>query len=274
VIAIAAGAGNLPVEACKKLLFEGRSFFIISFFPKNNLVQLKKIVQEKIPIIMSSYYKAGEVLELVKNRGAKQVLLIGKFDKKELLKKVKFDWFGVKILGSLLCKGDAHIMEEIVRLLEKHGLKVLNQDDVLGPLKVPPEILIGKISPSLESNIRLGIKTALDLSKNDIGQTVVVKDQMILAVEAIEGTDRCVRRGIELGGGDVVICKAAHLAQNKKFDLPTLGPLSLENLKKGNVKAIAWLSTHTLIAQRKLFIERAGELGIVLISVGEGDFFG
>jgi DUF1009 family protein len=112
----------------------------------------------------------------------------------------------------------------------------------------------------------MGINTAIQLSRLDIGQTVVVKDQMIIAIEAIEGTDQCIKRGIELGKSGVVICKAAHQNQNHKYDLPTLGPGSLENISKGDVAVIAWLHDKTLIAQQQEFIQKAQALGITLVS--------
>ena len=113
----------------------------------------------------------------------------------------------------------------------------------------------------------MGIATAQSISRIDVGQTVVVKNGMVLAVEAIEGTDRCIKRGIDLGKKNIVVCKATHAHQNKKFDLPTLGPTSLQNIKKGDIKVIAWQASKTLIAHKETFIKRAQELGITLVSV-------
>ena len=96
---------------------------------------------------------------------------------------------------------------------------------------------------------------------------ILVKDKMIIAVEAIEGTDECIKRGIELGKKDIVICKTAHNNQNKKYDLPTLGPSSLEQIKKGQVKAIAWHSNKTFIANKEEFIQKANELNITLVAI-------
>ena len=111
------------------------------------------------------------------------------------------------------------------------------------------------------------MKAAENISHYDIGQTVVVKDKMILAVEAIEGTDNCIKRGIEIGKEDVVICKGATHTQSKKYDLPTLGPQSLENLRQGQVKAIAWQSSQTFVIQKEEFVARAKKLKITLVSM-------
>ncbi len=279
MIAIIAGTGTLPAQACKSLLNRQEQtraskpsdlfpepFFVIVLFPENNLAELQQIVGDKAEIISQECYKAGQVLNLLKQKATTHLLFIGKVDKSHLLKTFKFDWLAVKLLGSLLYKSDAAVMERLVKELESNGISVLRQDQVLNSLMVKPGILTGKLTDSLATDVKMGIETAIKLSHFDIGQTVVVKNQMIVAVEAIEGTDQCISRGISLGNGGVVVCKAAHQNQNHKFDLPTLGPGSLSGISKGDVAVIAWLHDKTFIAQQEEFIKKANALGIALVS--------
>jgi DUF1009 family protein len=266
MIAIIAGTGTLPIEACKSLLDRGSQFFVLCLFPEDNLNDLQQITQGKAEVVFHDFFKVGQALKLLKTRNVKQVLLIGKVDKNHLLKNLKLDWLAIKMLTSLLYKSDAAIMERVVKELEGNGIEVLHQNAVLDSLFVPPGVLTGKLTDDLQKDIQLGINTAIKMSESDIGQTVVVKDQMILAIEAIEGTDKCIQRGVELGHGSVVVCKAAWHNQNKKFDLPTLGPNSLKDLCPGQVKVLAWLCDKTMIAQKEAFIKRAQELGITLVS--------
>lgn len=202
----------------------------------------------------------------MKEQKTKNVLFIGKVEKSSLLKHIKLDWLAVKLLASTACKSDKSIMEALVNKLEKENIQVIRQDEVLSPLFIKPGILCGKVTKEIEEDINFGLKMANDISCCNIGQTVVVKDKMILAVEAIEGTDECIKRGVELGKQNVIICKTAHENQNKKYDLPTLGPNSIKNLKPGDVKAIAWQSDKTFIANKDEFIKIANELGITLVS--------
>ncbi len=272
MIAIIAGTGTLPVEACKKLLNRpaeiqaSEPFFVVALFAEDNLKELQQVVQDKAEVISQDCYKAGQVLDLLKSKHTTQLLFIGKVDKSHLLKKFKLDWLAIKLLSSLIYKSDAAIMERIVKELESHGISILRQDQVLDSLMVKPGILAGKLTENLATDVKMGIETAIKLSQLDIGQTVVVKDQMIMAIEAIEGTDQCIRRGIDLGKNGVVVCKAAHQNQNHKYDLPTLGPGSLNNISKGEVAVIAWLHDKTLIVQQEEFIKKATELGITLVS--------
>lgn len=267
MLAVIAGTGSLPLEASKQLIALGRPFFIIALFPENNRDDLTQITTGYAQVITPKFYKVGQVLNELKQRQTTHVLFIGKVDKRTLLSKVSFDWLGIKLLASLATKSDTTVMEKALELLENNGIKVIRQDEILQSLLVPPGLITGTLTPSLQENIAYGMEIAQKLSAIDIGQTIVVKDHMILAVEAIEGTDECIRRGIELGKTDIVICKAAHPQQNKKMDLPTLGPDTLKNLQPGSVKALAWQSHHTFIAHKELFIEQANKLGITLVSM-------
>jgi UDP-2,3-diacylglucosamine hydrolase len=266
MIALIAGTGTLPLEACKKFLHDHKDFFVIVLFPEDNADALRECVGNQAELIVQEFYKPNGILSLLTERTTTQVLFIGKVDKQHLLKHLKFDMFALKMLGKLINKNDTNIMEAIGAELKQRGIEIMHQDAVLGGLLVPPGILTGTLTKELTDDIHIGLATAQALAQAHIGQTVVVKNGMVLAVEAIEGTNACIRRGIELGDGGVVICKSARHDQNKGFDLPTLGPASLDGIRPGDVAAFAWLSSRTLIAQKKEFIARAQELNITLVS--------
>lgn len=267
MIAIIAGTGNLPIEACKNFINKKQNFFVISLFPQDNKKKIQDLIKDNNLIVAQKFYKAAQILKILQDRKTKKVLFIGKVDKRNLLKNFKLDWMSIKFLASLVSKSDTTIMEKLVKIFNDHGMEIISQKDVLQSLIIPPGILTGKIDKNLQENIDFGLQIAQKISENDIGQTVIIKDMMILAVEAIEGTDNCIKRGIELGKENIIICKAAKKNQNKKFDLPTLGPNSLEDIKKGQVQVIAWQSSQTFISQKDEFIKRAKELGITLLSV-------
>ncbi len=265
--AIIAGTGILPVEACKSLKTKNIPFFVISLFPEDNFDALEQLVETKNDIIKKDVYKAAEILALLKNKNTKQVLLIGKVEKNHLLKKIKLDWLTIKLLARMLYHGDKAIMEKILETFQKNGIEVLHQNKVLASLIVSPGVLYGTLTKELENNINFGIKIAMSISQHDIGQTVVIKDKMVIAIEAIEGTDACIKRGIQLGEKNVIVCKGASLDQNKKYDLPTLGPATLHNIQPGEIAAIAWQASQTLIADKDNFIKLAQTLNITLVAI-------
>ena len=266
MIALIAGTGNLPAHACRSLLANKKDFFILSLFPEDNLVELRGIAPS-LKIIQRPFFKAKIILEELNKEKTDQVLFIGKVDKRVLLKKFKLDWYAIKMLASLATKSDFSIMNKIEKILEENGITIISQDTVLQNLFIPPGIVTGQITSEIKASIKMGIELAKQLSLVDIGQTVVVKDKMILAVEAIEGTDECIRRAINLGKKNVVVCKAAQPQHNKKFDIPTIGSHTIKDVKKGEISVIAWLSDKTFIADKERFIQRAQELEIALISI-------
>lgn len=267
MIAIIAGTGNLPIESAKYFLRQNKIFIVICLFPEDNEQKLKEIVSGKAEVISQTFYKTKKILNLLKEKNVNEILLIGKVDKKNLLKNLKLDWLAIKTLAKAVTKSDSTLMEAIINEIEAQGIKVLKQDVILKSLLVPAGVLTGKLTKELQENIDFGLDTANKLSTIDIGQTVIVKNKMIIAVEAIEGTNKCIKRGIELGQKNLVICKTAQNNQNKKFDIPTLGPKSLEQIKKGQVKLIAWHSNKTFIADQDEFIQKAKELNITLVSI-------
>lgn len=267
MIAIIAGTGILPLHACKAFLNDKKKFFVISLFPEKNGHAIKQIIPPSIDIIQKPFYKARAILNLLKERNTKQVLFIGKVDKQNLLKKFKLDWFAIKILATLATKSDFSIMNKIEEELKKHNIEIILQNKILKNLFIAPGILAGSITPELNACINFGIETACTMSTHDIGQTVIVKNKMVLAVEAIEGTDACIQRGIELGSGGIVVCKAVNSNHNTKFDLPTIGTQTLKNVQKGDIAAIAWKSENTFIVDYDAFIQKAQKLEITLVSV-------
>ncbi|MBM3886380.1 LpxI family protein [Candidatus Dependentiae bacterium] len=266
MIGIIAGAGSLPIAACHTLKKQQQTFCVISLASHDNGIALQQIAGSK-EVIPLAFYKISTILDQLKKLKVTHVLMIGKFDKKQLLQQVKFDWLAVKLLASVMYKTDQDLLQRIVDELSSHGINVLKQHEVLVGLLTKPGILTGHIDNELQQNINFGMQVANDISKLDIGQTVAIKDRMILAVEAIEGTDACIKRSIELGGGKVIICKSAQAAHNPQFDLPTLGSTTLQSLKPGQVQAIAWLASHTLIADRDAFIKAAQDRDITLVAI-------
>jgi len=267
MIAIVAGTGSLPIIACKSLLQEQKPFFVISLFPEQNYQALRATIGEQVEIVSQKFYKLGSILELLKTKKSTDLLMIGKVDKRNLLKKIRFDWLTVKLLASLSTKSDSSIMESLVSYAENEGMRVLAQDDVLKTLLAKPGVLCGTVTDYIKTNIDLGLQMAEKMSQCDVGQTVIMKEKMVIAVEAIEGTDACIKRAIDLGSLDLVICKAARKNQSKKYDLPTLGPDTLNQLQKGQIAALAWQASQTFILDKKAFVARAQELGITLVSV-------
>ncbi len=267
MVAIIAGTGFLPIEACTSMLIAQKQFFVVSLFPEDNGTLLHDTVKDRAKLISINVYKVSAILDLLKKHHTTELLFIGKVDKQLLLKNAALDWLGIKLLASLIRRSDREIMERLLEFLAEHNIRVLSQAEVLKPLFIPAGVVTGRLTADIKKNIEVGLSYAQAIAQCDIGQTIIMKQEMIIAVEAIEGTDRCIARGIELCRDKIIVCKRARVDQNERFDLPTLGLNSLENIQRGQIEAIAWQSDQTFIVDKDSFIRRAQELNITLVAV-------
>ena len=164
---------------------------------------------------------------------------------------------------------DDEVMLLIVKEFEKSGIAVLDQTIFIKNLMVPSGVL-GKHKPTEEQmeDVNYGFWLAKEMGKVDVGQSVVIKDKMVMAVEAIEGTDKCIERGCKLGGKkDVVIVKVSKPTQDKRFDIPAVGVNTLKVMKKYGAKIIAVEANETILVNQKELIDYANKHNIIVMAV-------
>ena len=116
-------------------------------------------------------------------------------------------------------------------------------------------------------DIEFGFTLAKQMGALDIGQTVVVKEQAAMAIEAIEGTDECIKRGGALGREGAVVVKTAKPNQDVRFDVPAVGMKTLESMIAGNCKVLAMEAKRTIFVEQEAVLQKANELGIVICAV-------
>jgi DUF1009 family protein len=212
----------------------------------------------------------GRNLHLLKEAGATEVVFIGKVPKLSLLRNIyKLDWVAIKELSKLPNFNDDTIQLSVGRFMETHGLRVLTQSEFLHHL-FPDVGIIGSRQPSAAeyADIDFGLTVAKEVARLDIGQTVVVKDRMILAIEAIEGTDQAIRRGVSLASGPVVVVKVSKQGQDQRFDIPTAGMSTLQSMRAtqpGGVLAVE--ARATMLVDKEEMITYANANGMSLVAV-------
>jgi hypothetical protein len=116
-----------------------------------------------------------------------------------------------------------------------------------------------------EEDVRYGFEIAKESSRLDIGQTVVVKNGTVLAVEAFEGTNAAIKRGGELGRKNAIVVKVSKPGQDFRFDVPVIGPLTLETAKEANIRVIAVESGRTLFLEKEKVMTMAAEFRISIV---------
>jgi len=213
----------------------------------------------------------GRNIGLLKKEGCEGLVFIGKVPKLNLLRQIhKLDWMAVRELSKLPNFNDDTIQFGVGDIMEANGLKVLTQSEFLRHLF--PEIgVLTKLQPTAGdyADIEFGMRTAREIARLDIGQTVIVKDRMILALEAIEGTDEAIRRAVKLARGPVVVCKVSKPNQDQRFDIPTVGMNTLQSMigsseDRGGVLVVE--ARETLVVEQEEMIKFAEAHGIAIVA--------
>ena len=259
-----AGDGLLPVELAKNAKENGFEVICIAL-SSDNRSELKKYCSKVYDFAPGELLKIKDAL--LKNE-IKQLTFIGKVSKSLVVKRPRFDSLAVEFLKQAKRLNDDAIMLFLVDELAKIGITVLDQTIFIKHLMASRGVL-GKVQPTeaMLADVEYGYKIAKEMGQLDIGQSVVIKDRMIMAIEAIEGTDRCIKRGCKLGKKDAVIVKVAKPNQDKRFDIPAFGLRTLRTMRKYKAKLIAVEANETILVDQKKTIEYADKHNIIVMAV-------
>jgi DUF1009 family protein len=210
----------------------------------------------------------GRVVEVLRAAGCTQVVMLGSITKARFFRDAWLDALGVQIIARLAVKTDDSVLRAIARALEERGLPVTDPTDYLQD-RLAPEGVLGRYEPTEDewTDARYGLELARAVGRLDLGQTVVVKDRMAIAVEALEGTDACIRRGGELARGGAVVVKAVKPQQDRRFDLPAVGPDTIDSMKEAGCQVLAVEAGATLVMDLDEMIRRADRAKISIVGI-------
>ena len=259
-----AGDGLLPVKMAQHAKENGFEVVAISL-SNDNYNQLKKYCSKVYSFCPGEVEKIEATL---KEENIKQITFLGKVSKTVLLKRPKFDARAIEFIKKAIRLNDDKVMLMIIEEMEKIGITILDQTLFIKNLMIPSGVL-GKKQPSAEQieDVNYGYWLAKESGKLDIGQSVVIKDKMIMAVEAIEGTDKCIKRGCKIAKKNGRVIKVAKPAQDKRFDIPAIGLKTLKTMKKYKADLIAVEAGETIIVDQEEVVKFANKNNIVIMAV-------
>ncbi|MEK7742027.1 MAG: UDP-2,3-diacylglucosamine diphosphatase LpxI [Nitrospirota bacterium] len=266
-LGLIAGMGELPKLVAEEAREKGYRVFAIGLEPLAD----KDLSDHVDSVKRISVGKLGEIIDALKKNHIKEAVMAGKVPKSLIFKsKIIPDLRTVKLLFSLKDKSDDSILLAIAKELEKDGIKLLNTTDFSSSFMTPEGILTEeRLSENEWKDIAFGWKMAKEMGRLDIGQTVVVKDQAVMAVEAIEGTDEAILRGGKLAGEGAVVVKVAKPKQDMRFDVPVVGMNTLKSMIEVNARVLAIEAGKSILLQRKKIIKEADEAGISVVGYKE-----
>ena len=265
-IGIIAGGGQLPILIGEKLIQSGNSvvFFCIDLYAKKK--DYKKFINTFIKLELIS-----EIIKILKYYKIEKIVMAG-YVKRPSLKDIKFDFKAVKLIKeyALQPKGDDKLLLTIVRFFEKEGFNFINWKKECKNLFVN-EANLSKKKPSKISleNLNIGLKIFNKLGKIDLSQSVIIQNNIVLGVEAAEGTDELIKRchKYKKKGDKGVLLKFSKYNQDNRFDIPVIGLKTFKLLKKYDYEGIFVEKKNLIILEKEQVIEFCNNNSLFISSV-------
>ncbi len=275
-VGLLAGWGSFPVEVAERCVAEGKQVYIAAFKGHAD----KRLEQLATDIRWLGVLKIGGHIRFFQRAGVTHIAMAGKLFKDRILYHGRGwidhlpDFTCYRILGSSFVSKstdarDDTLLSAVARAYQQRGMNVLPITEIAPQLLVEEGCLTRhRPSRSQLLDIRFGWRIARSMGGLDIGQCMTVKDQVVLGVEAIEGTDALIARTGQLcprGGFSVV--KVAKPQQDMRFDVPTIGLRTLQQLAAAGGKALAIEAGRTILVERDATIEFANQHGLCIVAM-------
>ena len=216
------------------------------------------------------WVKVGQVARierLLRDQGVSEAVLAGGFSRMRAVQQMRPDLGLFRIAARLRSFRDDALLRAAADEFESAGIRIVAPTELLREILAPEGHLAGPpLDAAQERDVSLGEEVVTLLGRADVGQTVVVKNGHVLALEAVEGTDACIRRGAELGGPGVVVVKRSKPGQDERFDLPAVGPGTVEVLSEVGARVLALEAGKTLLLEGDRLVALANQGGITLVA--------
>ena len=245
-LAIIAGNGSYPHAMARGARAAGVKRIVACAFENETSEDLAKLVDQ---IEWMRVGQLGKMLRFLKDSGAKQAVMSGQIAPKNLFD-LRPDIKAVLLLGKLRERNAESIFGAIADSMKEAGVELMPATSYMEEALAPAGLVAGP-APSRKTlaDLEFGMRIAKETSRLDIGQTVVVKRGTVLAVEAFEGTNAAVLRGGELGKKDAVVVKVSKPRQDLRFDVPVIGPVTIQTAAGARIAAIGVESGKTLLLE-------------------------
>jgi DUF1009 family protein len=266
-LVVVAGAGSYPrlvVEGAKRV---GVARVDVVALAGSTARATRRAADEVIPVTLGTI--AAGIREIGRRRydGA---ILAGQVNPLSLFRS-RFDPEVTAWLKELPVKNAHSVFSKLIDKLADHGVTVLPASLFLdGHLPGAGALTARGFTPEERADVTHAMRVARDMGLHDVGQTVMVKRGMVLAVEAFEGTNRAIRRGGRLGGSGAVLFKAAREGHDMRFDIPVVGLKTLKVMKRAGVTALGFQAGRLVLLDREAVIAFADRHGIALVGVESG----
>jgi UDP-2,3-diacylglucosamine hydrolase len=262
-IGLIAGSDELPLVFAEEAVRDGKRVIAVAFSGYTS----PEIDSNAKTYWLDSIDPAG-VLEILKKEGVKSLAMQGKLPHSLALPNGEKGAAAAGMLEKARDLQTQTVLRQAAGLLEAMGIEVMDARTYLGPVLCPVGVIAGREPDERERlDIEFGRGVLNKIGSADIGQMVAVKNRMVLAVEAVEGTDEAVRRAASLGGDGAVIVKMAKPGQDMRFDLPVIGERTLRVAADCKASAVAVEAGKTVLLNKNAVIGLADKHSVAIVGI-------
>ncbi|MDX1972092.1 MAG: UDP-2,3-diacylglucosamine diphosphatase LpxI [Candidatus Sumerlaeia bacterium] len=259
-IGLIAGQGDFPVLLAQGA--KGAGVELVAF-------GVKGLASEEVARYASAVYslkltELTRLFELCRQHGVKHLIMAGRIPHRVLLQQISFDPRVLSVLKNLKDKKADSLLLAATQEIEKEGIQVMDSTLFLKSCMPEAGFLteLGRPHEDILKDIKFGYPIAKEIAKLDVGQAIAVKNQIVVAVEGIEGTDELILRSKELAGEGVVFVKVSKPRQDMRFDVPVVGKRTFENLRQVGAAALCVSAGKTIFLDRDYSLELANQNSI------------
>ncbi len=261
-IGLLAGNGRLPFLFSQAAKAQGLEVHVVALEGEADAALSSQVATMQ-------WVKVGQadgIVAAFKKQGVSKAVMAGGVGRIRSLTQARPDVGMLKIAAGLRALRDDELLRGVARYFESKGVQIVAPTDYVKSVLAQRGHLAGpELTDVQRRDVELGREVAAALGAVDVGQTVVVKEGVVLAVEAVEGTDACVRRAGQFGGPGGVVVKRCKPTQDLRFDLPAAGPVTLEVMREAGATVLAVEAGKTVLLDAELLFTDAAKLGFSVV---------
>jgi UDP-2,3-diacylglucosamine hydrolase len=276
-VGIICGGGSFPFTVADSVIKSGRPVVLFALRGWANEAEV-----ERYRHYWAHIAQFGRFVRTARKEGVRDVIFIGSLVRPGFRQLVSFDLTTIRVLPRAIRSfygGDDHLLTGVARIFEDHGFRLLGAHEVAPEILVP-EGSLGQIqmSETDRTNAEWGLACLRAIGPYDVGQAVVVANRHVIAVEAAEGTDQMLARVADMRRskrfrapmGTGVLVKAPKPGQDRRFDLPSIGPRTVDGVIEAGLAGLVVVAGGTIVAEPQIVVEKADRAGIFVAGLNDG----
>lgn len=266
-IALIAGSKSFPIFLAKAARANGIEVVAVAI----NSETEKEIEAAADKVYWLSLGDGKGLIEILRKENIRYAIMAGKITKATIIREsLRLDEEAKKLIGRVMDRKDDTLLSAVAGRLKEEGVELMDSTTFMKAM-LPSKGVLTKRRPDKgeQEDIDFGFKIAKELGRLDIGQAVCVKKKAVIALEAIEGTDEMIKRAARLAGKGIVVVKTSKPNQDMRFDVPVVGPATIESLKNTGASVLAVEADKVLVLEKDEVVKKADKAGLCIVAVGE-----